>query len=75
MWLNSRLDIHEDVNEFQKLLATVKLASEMSDSEIIYFMRKSEIWTMKIQELVADNRKFQEGAFSHEELTNGRIVQ
>ena len=40
----------------------------MSDSEIIYFMRKSETWTMKIQELVADIRKFQEDALGHEEL-------
>ena len=36
--------IDEDAADFQKILGAVKLASEMTDSEIIYFMRKSENW-------------------------------
>ena len=60
--------VHEDASDFQKLLASVKLASDMSDSEIIYFMRKSETWTKKVEELVAANRKFQEESLGNEEL-------
>ena len=60
--------VHEDASDFQKLLASVKLASDMSDSEVIYFMRKSETWTKKVEELVASNRKFQEEALGNEDL-------
>ena len=60
--------IHEDASDFQKVLAGVKLASEMTDSEVIYFMRKSETWTKKIEDLVTSNRKFQEQSLGNVEM-------
>ena len=60
--------ILEDANDFQKILATVKLASDMTDSEVIFFMRKSESWTKKIEDLVTSNRKFQEEALGNVDL-------
>ena len=46
----------------------MKLATEYTDTEIIYFMKRSEIWTKKIEELVTANRKFQEEALADDDL-------
>ena len=60
--------ILEDAEEFQKVLGEIKLATEMSDSEVIYFMKKSESWNKKIEDLISSNRKFQEEALNNVDI-------
>ena len=64
--------ILEDADDFQKVISAVKLAADMTDSEVIFFMRKSEPWTKKIDDLVSSDRKFQEEALGtlHRWLSN-----
>ena len=60
--------IMEDANDFQKEIAVVKLATELADPEVIYYMRESKTWKKKVDELVAANRKFQEDALGITDL-------
>ena len=55
--------ILEDINDFQW-----KLASEMSDPEVTYYMREMKNWTKKVDDMVSSNRKFQEEALGIEDL-------
>ena len=61
--------ILEDAESFQKLIIDVKLAPDMTDSEVIYYMRESKNWTKQINDLVSSNRKFQEEALGKVDLS------
>ena len=52
--------ILEDINDFQRILSTVKVAADMSDPEVVYYMREAKFWNKKTEDIVASNRKFQE---------------
>ena len=60
--------IFEDAENFQKQFLEVKLATEMTDSEVIYFMRESKNWSKQINDLVSSNRKFQEEALGKPDI-------
>ena len=60
--------IMEDAEDFQSLILKVKLAPDMSDSEVIYYMRESKSWDKKIDDIVSVNRKFQVEALDIDDL-------
>ena len=62
--------ILEDAEEIQTQIVAVKLVPDMTDSEVIYFMRESRIWTKKIEDLITDNRKLQVEALGHADLND-----
>ena len=60
--------IMEDAEDFGNIVLGVKLATDLLDSEVIYYMRESKTWDKKTDDLVSANRKFQEEALGMEDL-------
>ena len=55
--------IEEDADEINTLIVSVKLESELTDSEVIYFMREGKNWSKRVENLIIENRKFQLEAY------------
>ena len=62
--------ILEDLEAFQKQMLDIKLATEMTDSEVIQYMRESKAWSKQISDLVSLTRKFQEEALGKADLAD-----
>ena len=61
-------NIFEDAADFSKVILEVQLASELTDSEVMYYMKESKVWDKRISDLVSANRKFQEEALGIADL-------
>ena len=61
--------IQEDAQEINTAILPVKEAKDLTDSEIIYYMREGKNWSKRVDDLVSENRKFQLESFGLESLT------
>ena len=61
--------IQEDAQEINTAILAVKEAKDLTDSEIIYYMREGKNWSKRVDDLVSENRKFQLESFGLESLT------
>ena len=60
--------IKEDVTEINTVISRIKLAKDLTDAEVIYYMREGRSWDKRVSDLIAENRKFQLEAYGFASL-------
>ena len=53
-------NIIEDIEEFGSTIKKVENITDMSDSEVTYFLRRIDSWDMRVKEITTQSRKLQE---------------
>ena len=56
------------MTEINAVISKIKLATDLTDAEVIYYMREGRSWDKRVSDLIAENRKFQLEAYGFASL-------
>ena len=60
----------EDLASFKESINGIKLATELTDSEVMYYMREFKTWKKQMSDIVSLHRKLQEDTLGKAELND-----